>query len=206
MSKQIVRDQEIYLAPGILGKFKNGRPVAIDERNDNAILDPRDLDDKITIYEREVQEWFLKRAHHLLNSNTFDNSFIVLMVCMSYLEGVEQYKTGVSSNGRSKEFFVNSINRIYPNFFQARDLKKLYTKTRCGLFHNGMVQGGVIFNNSFLIPIEFMNNGESIRINPRLLLQDIMNDYSSYINKLRSNNSESTTVLRENFDRMFAVL
>lgn len=206
MPKQIGRDQEIYLAPGILGKFENDRPVAIDERNNNAILDPRNLDDKITIYEREVKEWFLNPASDLLNSNTFDNSFIVLMVCMSYLEGVEQYKTGVSSKTRSKECFIDSINRIYPNSFQSRDLNKLYTKTRCGLFHNGMVQGGVIFNNSFLNPIEFMNNGETIRINPSLLLRDIMNDYASYINELRSNSSEHTIILRENFDRMFSVL
>ena len=206
MSKQIVRDQEIYLAPGILGKFENGIPVAIDEQNNNARLDPKDIDDKITIYEREVKEWFLNRASDLLNFNTFDNSFIVLMVCMSYVEGVEQYKTGISSDRRSNACFVDSINRIYPGTFQAQDLNKLYTKTRCGLFHNGMVKGGVIFNNSFPNHIEFMNNGENIRINPTLLLRDLKDDFFNYIKELRSNNLAQATVLRENFDRMFSVL
>lgn len=181
MSKQILRNQEIYLAPGILGKFENGTPVAVDERNNGARLNPRDIDDKITIYEREVNEWFLNRASDLLNYNRFDNSFIVLMVCMSYVEGVEQYKTGIESNRRSKECFVDSIKRLYPDTFQDRDLNKLYVKTRCGLFHNGMVKGGVIFNNSFPEAIKFENNGEIIKINPTKLLEDIKEDFHNYV-------------------------
>lgn len=207
MSKQILRNQEIYLAPGILGKYENGNPVAIDERNNDARLNPRDIDDKITIYEREVNEWFLNRASDLLEHDSFDNSFIVLMVCMSYVEGVEQYKTGIESNRRSKECFVDSIKRLYPSTFQERDLKKLYVKTRCGLFHNGMVKGGVIFNNTFPEAIEFENNGEDIKINPTRLLRDLKHDFSIYIRELKSVGiSDQLRVLRENFDRMFSVL
>ena len=58
MPKQIQINQEIYLAPEILGKTENGEPVAIDERNNNEKLNPRDIDHKIKIYEREVKPIF----------------------------------------------------------------------------------------------------------------------------------------------------
>jgi len=206
MSKQIERGSEIYLAPSILGKYEGRRPIAIDERNGNRRLDPRNIDDKIIIYEREVTEWFLLPAHDLLISNSFNNSFVVLMICMSYLEGVEQYKSGTSSNGKSQEFFINSINRLYPRLHQKNHLKKLYEKSRCGLFHMGMTKGGVVFNNNFEQAINFANNGERIRINPAILLSDIRNDFEKYLFELRQSGQEQFEILRENFSRLFTVL
>ena len=209
MSKQIQRNEEIYLAPGILGKYESDIPVAIDERNNNERLDPRNINHKIIIYEREVKEWFLNPSSNLLEQNSFYNSFIVLMVCMSYIEGVEQYKTGVESNRRSKDCFADSIKRLYPGKYQDKDINKLYAKSRCGLFHNGMVKGGVVFNNSYQEVIEFENNGEVIKVNPTILLADIKRDFEAYIIELKSSTSEvneRVRVLRENFDRMFSVL
>ena len=210
MPKQIQRDREIYLAPEILGKYENSTPIAIDERNANVRLDPRNIETKITIYEREVKEWFLNPASQLIDQNSFNNSFIVLMVCMSYLEGVEQYKTGIESTRRSKECFLDSVKRLYPNKFSDRDLGKLYSKSRCGLFHNGMVKGGVVFSDSFNDAIEFYDNGETININPRLLLDRIRQDFEEYISELRLGvtelANEHSRVAIENFDRMFSVL
>ena len=102
MPKQIQRSEEIYLAPDILGRYENDIPVIVDERNEDTRLDPNDVNHKILIYEREVKEWFLEPASILLEEDSFKNSFIVLMVCMAYFEGVEQYKTGIESNRRSK--------------------------------------------------------------------------------------------------------
>jgi hypothetical protein len=210
MSKQIEWNREIYLAPDILGKYNDFGPIVIDERNGNIELDPNDIETKILIYEREVKEWFLEPASELLNQDSFKNSFIVLMVCMAYFEGVEQYKTGVDSSRRSKECFIDSIERLYPNKFRRSDIGKLYAKSRCGLFHNGMVKGGVVFNNSFGDAIEFANNGENININPTLLLERIMKDFEEYVSELRQGITESASehsrVAIENFDRMFSVL
>jgi hypothetical protein len=210
MSKQIQRDEEIYVAPEMLGKYESGTPVVIDERNSNGRLDPTNVEHKIEIYEREVKEWFLKPAQDLLTQNSFKNSFLVLMVCMSYIEGVEQYKTGIDSSRRSKDCFIDSIRRLYPDQYNDGDIGKLYSKSRCGLFHNGMVKGGVIFNNSYEDIIKFEQNGEVIKINPQKLLQDVENDFDRYINELKNidNNSRdrNNRTARENFDRMFSVL
>lgn len=62
MPKRIRRDEDIYIAPDILGVHRNGQDYAIDERNDNLQLDINNTSDKITIYERQVNEWFLNRA------------------------------------------------------------------------------------------------------------------------------------------------
>ncbi len=210
MSKQIQRNEEIYVAPQMLGKYEGGTPVVIDERNPNERLTPTNIEDKIKIYEREVKEWFLKPATDLLSQDCFNNSFLVLMVCMSYIEGVEQYKTGIDSSRRSKECFIDSVKRLYPGKYLDGDVGKLYSKSRCGLFHNGMVKGGVIFNNTFADVIKFEKNGEVIKINPKALLDDIKNDFERYINELKDinniNRDENSRTCRENFDRMFSIL
>lgn len=209
MSKQISRDREIYVAAEMLGKYENGIPIVIDERNDER-LNPKNVDDKIRIYEREVEEWFLKPASNLLAQNSFNNSFVVLMICMAYIEGVEQYKTGVGSRNKSEEYFKASIKRLYPDKFEDADLAGFYVKARCGLFHNGMVRGGVEFSNSFEKPIEFLSNGSVVRVNPTLLLKDIKDDFKRYINELKGTDNtasqDSLRTIRQNFDRMFSVL
>ncbi len=204
MSKKIQKDVDIYVAPQMLGKYEDIKPVVIDERNNNEKLDPDKIEHKIKIYEREVKEWFLEPATALISSeNQFNNSFIVLMICMSYIEGVEQYKTGEGSSGESKKFFTNSIKKLYPDKYSDDEIEELYSKSRCGLFHNGMVKGGVIFDNSFNDAIEFKENGERININPTKLLDDIKNDFEKYINKL---NDESNIRDRKKFDERFSVL
>ena len=205
MSKQIQRNEEIYIAPGIIGKYENESPVAIDKKSGQK-FNPTKIDDQIIIYEKEVKGWFLNPASKLLSRNSFDNGFIVLMICMSYFEGVEQYKTGIRSNGRSGKYFKDSVKRLYPNKFRDIELGKLYSKSRCGLFHNGMVKGGIVFSAGFSESIKFQNNGDRIEVNPKLLLEDIKEDFEKYINELKSTNNPNDETKRENFNKIFTVL
>lgn len=206
MSKKIQRSGEsIYVAPDMLGEYQGENPVVIDERN-SCMLDPRKVADKIEIYEREVIEWFLEPATRLLEQDSFNNAFLVLMVCMSYIEGIEQYKTGKKSHGKSKQYFINSIKRLYPERFSSNDIGKLYIRSRCGLFHNGMVDGGVVFSNEFLDAINFDENNDEIRINPTILLNDINEDFFCYINELRCSVDEGNNVALENFNEIFSIL
>jgi len=203
VSKKIQINQEVYIAPKMLGKYENGQPIVIDEKNNNTKLNPNILEDKIKIYEREVEEWFLKPTLKLLNDeNVFNNSFLILMTCMSYIEGVEQYKKGSTSNRNSKVFFISSMNEIFPNQFKEGNINKLYSDVRNGLFHNGMSKSSMIFNNTYIDALKFEDNG-IIRINPTKFLKAISNDFSNYVQKL---NDTQNTELRSNFNNIFTVL
>ncbi|MDO8270457.1 MAG: hypothetical protein Q7U82_00860 [Gammaproteobacteria bacterium] len=209
MSKRILADGSIYVAPRMLGYYDHGSPRILDE-DTSEILDPNDFQTKLRIYEREVKEWFLKPAKNILELSSFNNSFVVIMICMSYIEGVEQYICGKSSRNNSRVFFFNSIKRLFQNQFSDVEMQSLYSKTRCGLFHNGMVKGGVLFNNTDLsAALEIYESGEDIRINPRLLLGVIENDFEEYLVKLKStieNSNKINNIYRINFEKVFDVL
>lgn len=197
-------ENNIYVAADMYYKKEGESYIVIDKRDNNAQLDPTNLDDKIKIYQREVEEWFLKPAKSLVRTSgdRFNNSLVVLMICMSYIEGVEQYKTGVSSDKQSKDLFRLSIIRMYPNeSFSDSNINRLYSDSRCGLFHNGMVKAGVRFSDDYEKAIEFQNGG-NIRINPRQLLKDVVADFDKYILEL-NNITDPDSVARQNFDRMF---
>jgi len=154
-------------------------------------------------YEREQTEWFLETAKKLLEEGSFIYAPIVIMVCVSYLEGVEQYKSGYSSRNRSTEFFRNSIKKIYPSIARSTSNEKLdnfYRLVRCGLFHEASLRGGVTFNDQYSESIEI--SGEGIKINQRKFLQDITEDFRKYIADLK--NPQSVTA-RENFELIFNI-
>jgi len=196
MTKKI-RTEPINIAPDIIGWLDiHNTPKVFDKRN-NVELDPTNLDDKIIIYERQVSDWFLKPASDLIRYKNKNKGFIVLMICLSYIEGVEQYIQGVpSQRGGSRFFFVTSMERIYPNKFQPHELEDFYSEARCGLFHNGMVKERIIINNRFSESLEFVNT--DIRVNPKKFLEDITNDFHNYLNNLQANN-----ILRTNFNQMY---
>lgn len=209
MSKPISENETYYIALGILGFYKDGIPVALDESSDQE-LDPRNVSDKIKIYEREVSRWFLDKAEAILQEHPTQYGFVVLMICISYFEGVEQYKTGVSSHQKSGDFFANSVKRLYGDKFKKDEIEFLYSSTRCGLFHNGMVRGKIILGYDFpdSIKIDEIKNSRkkgkkfACYINTRKMLGDIQEDFHAFLDELRDENNK---VLRENFDRMFDI-
>ncbi|WP_291100692.1 MULTISPECIES: hypothetical protein [unclassified Flavobacterium] len=197
MSKKL-RKEPIFIAPDIFGWIdEQYNPHIFDDVN-KVELNAYNAFDKITIYERQVKEWFLNPAIKLLKYNNRNKGFIVLMICLSYIEGVEQFKVGSSSDGRSKLFFRNSMNRIYPNMFNDNQLNNFYSQARCGLFHNGMVQGKIVINNSFERSIEFLDYTD-IKISPSKFLKDIILDFENYIAELKNNE-----ISRNNFSNMYS--
>jgi len=197
MAKKL-RREPIYIAPGIRGWIDEfGNPTVIDERNENSNLDAFNVNDKIIIYKRQVEDWFLKPATNLIKYKSDNKGFIVLMICLLYLEGIEQYRRGQSSRNRSGEFFAATLERIYPDKYSNAQLRSFYEDARCGLFHNGMVEGKIIINNSFPQSLQFIGNTD-IKISPSKLLRDIKIDFENFINELNENAQS-----RERFDNMF---
>jgi hypothetical protein len=196
MSKKL-RKEPINIASDIVGWLdENNNPHVFDERSGRR-LDARNIDHKITIYERQVKDWFLIPATNLTKYKNKNKGFIVLMICLSYLEGIEQYRKGQNSNGQSKFFFVSVMERIYPNKFQNHELEDFYSEARCGLFHNGMVRGRIIINNEFQKSIEFVES--NIKISPSKFLKDIKEDFENYLQELRTNEESRNT-----FDKMYS--
>lgn len=197
MSKKLRRDQPILIAPDITGWLdkNDGTPMAFDDRTHQP-LNPVNIHDKITIYERQVNDWFLNPATNLAKHKNKEKGFIVLMICLSYLEGVEQLRKGRNSRGNSEVFFIDALHRLYPNKFQDHQLSSFYSDARCGLFHDGMVRGNILISNAFLESLEM--DGSDIKVNPKKLLEDIKLDFQNYIHELKTSQS-----IRLSFDSLY---
>ena len=209
MSKQLRRDIELYIAPHIWGVLKeNDEPYLYDELKKRE-LDPTVIEDKITIYEREVNGWFLEHAKRL--KHVENTGFVMLMIAISYIEGVQQYIEGKSSNNESwprnkkgsKKCFNRGVRRIFAlDNVEENMLNNFYDQVRCGLFHTGMTKSKVIIKGSTVKIIDFSKE-DRIVINQRKFLNSILKDFQQYIKKLRDIGERQ---LRENFDKMFNVL
>lgn len=196
-----LRDEPIHVAHELLGyRDEDYNPIVIDERT-GVELNPLYIDDKIIIYERQVNEWFLERASSLCDDEI--NDFLIVMVATSYIEGVEQYLAGKLSNGNSKKVFKKGLNRIFDLAgVSDQQFDFLYSHVRCGFFHNGMSGDAVVLSRGFDHAINFGSRG-TIDINPVLFLNCVLDDFKNYIGRLR--NSENKE-LRSNFDKMFEVV
>jgi hypothetical protein len=194
-----LRTYPIYLAPKIRGLIRSDGSTEVYDEKHKEYLNPNSIDGKIIIYERQVKEWFLERASRLLKGE--NNGFIVLMISTSYIEGVQQYINGQSSNRESKTVFKQGLNRIFSLSVEDRKLNDFYSQVRCGLFHNGMSDNQVIISYSFPIPIDF-SEYNTIKINPKTILDEIRKDFRNYISKLKK---QANVTERENFNRMFSV-
>ncbi len=118
MAKKLRQGQRILIAPGIEGWIDgDGNPRIQDIRKDSfgEDLDPRSIETKILIYERQVKEWFLIPALHL--SCQKDGGFLSLMAGCSYIEGYIQNFEGKSSKNGSRKYFVEGFKAIFGHWF-----------------------------------------------------------------------------------------
>ena len=161
----------------------------------------KDLDTKILIFEDRVKEWFLEIGEELKKNN--EAGYIILMICMQYIENIIQLKKGEDSSGKAGQFFKEGLKDLFPNLRQ--DLVDLtWSSIRCGLFHNGMTGDGIFLNadegNQLEIALFKINNEDKVLINPHKFLDKVKFHFQEYINKLKDNKN---TELRDNFEKMF---
>ncbi|MCK5580754.1 MAG: hypothetical protein KAJ18_05720 [Candidatus Omnitrophica bacterium] len=201
MSKRLRQNIWLYVAPQIKGKFDNhGTPIVYDEKTKKH-LDPSNIDDKVFIYERQVNGWFLNHAARLKKSKYA--GFIILMLGISYIEGVEQYREGQESRNNSSRFFKKGLKRIFNlNNIPEYKLSDFYHHARCGLFHTGMTRDKITINGSLPETIDFTNDDE-IKINQIKFINTIKAEFKSYITELKN---QTNTTLRTNFNQMFTIL
>lgn len=196
-----LREYPLYIAPGISGVLKQDGSTEVCDEIDGEEINPNCIEDKIKIYERQVKGWFLGVAKSLTEQD--DTNFVVLMVCLAYVEGVEQYRRGQSSNGNSRVWFREGIKRIF-NLENVSNSKidKLYGQGRCGLFHVGMSGGDIVLSSRFNEAINFTDLS-TITINTDIFLNTLIEDFTTYIIDLKDQNNQT---LRDCFDRMYTLL
>ena len=204
MPKRIMPDHPIYVAPRMLGKYVKGSPIVLDERNGNTI-DPDQLHGKIIIYQRQVEGWFLEPADRLLKQMDTQASFVVLSICLSYLEAVQQHKEGEPSRNNSKAFFLRAFQDVFSSSEMEDEFADLlYIEGRCGLFHDGMTRGKMVYDMELDKAFKVINNGsqDTIYFHPKYCLEGVKAHFADYLGKLKN---EEEVTLRNNFGSMFTV-
>ena len=197
-------DYPIYVAPQMLGEYVKGSRIVLDERNGNTI-NPYQLNGKIIIYQRQVEGWFLEPADRLLKQMDTQASFVVLSICLSYLEAVQQHKEGEPSRNNSKAFFLRAFQDVFSSSEMEDEFADLlYIEGRCGLFHDGMTRGKMVYDMELDKAFKVINNGsqDTIYFHPKYCLEGVKAHFADYLGKLKN---EEEVTLRNNFGSMFTV-
>jgi len=166
--------------------------------------------DLVDVFEYRVRNWVLVPAASLSTSENGDIASASIL--MGYFEGIEIYRSGQDSAGRSKEFFRKGFMHVFPPpagaehvFNQVVD--HLYRQLRCGFAHDGMFRNRVFFSRARPEPIlvtwprkegKFDQAGslESAVVNAPQLGERIDRHFSAYVASLRN---EQDAELKANF-------
>lgn len=131
--------------------------------------------------------------------------FVVLSICLSYLEAVQQYKEGSSSANNSKNFFLRAFQDVFSSSEMEDEFADLlYREGRNGLFHDGMTRGKMVYDMNLDKAFKVINNGSQsiIYFHPTYCLKGVKAHFADYLSKLRN---EEERCLRHNFGKMFTV-
>jgi len=173
-----------------------------DEYKVKEILD-KNIDTKILVYEDRTKGWFLNFARKLTEQE--NSEFVVLMICMNYLEGNQQFREGKSSSENSTKTLKRALQRIFKDN-KEDEIDFLIDKVRHGLFHDGMTKRGALLRYDLGIPffIFSINNEKWIEIEPSLFLEKIEGDFERYINTLKNKeNSEERKKFEKHYNERY---
>ena len=107
---------------------------------------------KIKIYEDRIRGWFLNFGKDLTKEK--HSGFIILMICVAYLEGNQQFREGKESQNNSGEMIKKAISRMIKIPKENERLFNLFVEeVRCGLFHDGMTRKHIFIKNSLILLI-----------------------------------------------------
>ena len=174
--------------------------------------DSPNLDQKILIFEDRVLGWHLDIAEAIreqiedpvnAGKSIQHAGFALLAILFYYFEMIHQYRTGRSSENRSKQAFVEGLEHVLPNVFDVHQKTTIYKRVRCGMFHNGFVKQGVLISSDYPEAISIAAGSrelENVLINPHALCGILRRHFVDYISILKDPvNAEE----RAKFERMF---
>ncbi len=230
MAQQIEGDtnESYYLCEGIW--FDKNQNKLVDKRDNNKELDITKIDDKILIFEREVDEWIFHPIKIMFeddqknrdtgkpqdeendknNYKPFKNAIFILIGCFAFIEKIERYKTGNPKQQKiqdSTDMLMNGLKKIFSNLQNLKDLelKNILSSTRHALMHSLNLGDCVLVNynyNNAINPIISQQILNKLEINPTKMLEMILNDYNVYVVEIKKNNQPDT----DNFKKVFDVI
>lgn len=147
-------------------------------------------DAKVDVYEDRVQFWFLEIAKSHVANGTAPGDYVALSIALAYIEGVEQYRQGISTPpGNSGAWFKASVQRIFP--WVAPDaVNRPWVSARNGLFHDGFTKGPTLVSHGQPDVIAIVDR--YLIINPATFVGGVIADFKSYVSTLRTDPSGIT--------------
>lgn len=197
-----MKDRLIYITEGITYQ---------DVKNDKIT--------KIEVYEKQINNWFIKPAQLLADSSKKDHNYemeiSLLTLMITFFESHGQYLLGESSMNNSRRVFVSGFRsfleyliynkRHKEEYYLKIDLDQLYRLVRCGLLHNGYIKAnGVCFfidklkldKDHVVYPNTIL--GGSLLINTHNMIEEIKVYLDYYIDLVHTNDK-----VRRKFEHMF---
>ncbi|HYO87611.1 MAG TPA: hypothetical protein VER79_03130 [Candidatus Limnocylindrales bacterium] len=177
-----------------------------EERNvlvyaDNAEIGYGNINIKIEVYRARVLGWFLDVAKGIVADGRAPGDYVAVMVALSYIEGLEQFREGKETpRSSSASWFRRSASRIFPE--QSEEvLQRIWKETRCGLFHAGFPSGKIYLSHDRRSAIEV--DGDRIYINPNEFVDRVVCHFLYYIDELQN---ERNADLRKHFEQLWDLL
>ena len=154
---------------------------------------------KITIFYERVTGWQLDIADKIANDGIKDAGFAVLNVLLNYFEMIAKYKEGYCGIRKSPEYFSKGFKMVFPELCRNHPWlsNKIYSNARCGLYHHGMTEGGIILMGGKLPPITPLKN-KNLIITPHALVLELKEHFETYIKQLLDDQG-----FRTNFEKRF---
>lgn len=179
---------------------------AISPRFQSGKLSPGTLDDKIDVFEDQMQGWLFDQANLLKSSQ--HAGFAILAIVLSYFEPIGQFLEG--RVGGSQDQFSRGLAAVFPTIDPIAHrvvYRELYNQLRCGMFHRGITKSKVTITLGGPNAIEVgytMPAGtvDSIRVVPIRLLEESEQHLKRYTSMLRE---AASVQLRINFEAWFDI-
>lgn len=190
--------------------------ISISPRFTRAKLSTSNIEDKIDVFEDQMQGWIFDHADTLANDKSPRSQhagFAILMLVTAYFEQLEALSSGVPSNGRSQEFFKSGFCRVFnpirtnPSYVAAEPvvkewLKDLYLELRNGLYHELATRSRVFLSeNGVPIEVYVTRSGVLFGIDARAFAAGVHEHFVETVRRLRDPDEAD---LRANFEAFFS--
>lgn len=159
------------------------------------------LDGKVAIFAERVRGWQIDVALEIEKQIVRANgrgvmghaAYALIAVFFSYFEMLGQFLAGKTSDTAARGFpkiaasdaFAEGFRYVYPSTtLSGPDIKLLYSRIRCGLYHDGFTKRKVVIDGDYSFAFEVLQG--KVRMNPHVVVKDVASSFEKYIKELQS--------------------